>query len=798
VDQVPVLRLASVQGATLGALAAPQVPPSRASQLPGAHFANLRSVGGATLASVAASSTVPAAGEGGRGYPAQPQVHYAGAGPPPAGRASIDGMHYDSWAGTTNSRGAAAAGTSADAMAGRTASHCSSVPSLPSAAQAEQGPAAALVRLQELLARPEQLAVDLGALTVAANGEHDVPLERDVAVHVLVGALQKQLFDLRSIRIDKSKWQSLLKRFGLYGPEDKLSFDALVQLYCQTLGALRDCFAPQEFLRSMRRVSRCRPKLKDKYDSFQFQAKDSLGKVYRCRDCLTKEQRCCRQIRKDKASAPMDTLRQCLVRLQDLEHPRIPRVVEHLEDFHNFYVISEPPEGNELMDVIQESYAQSSGLNEAWVSGVLRQVLEAMAYCHSRPLGPVVHRDLRPGSILLSGGHAHGGQPCVSVEGFGLQVLFDLPGFSSVMQLESGPACCLPEFLAPEVWRQDFGPRCDIWSCGCLLFLLLAGVPPFGPRLSVADLAQAVATGEPDWRLFRHASTSALSLCRRMLAKDDAERPTAVECLQHPWFAGPGATDRVPKELRPESVGSLMQFHAQSKFLQVLMNVVATEMQVASVRRVRPCFAQLDADGSGYLGHEQLCDGLTGLGVSARTADQIFQVLGARASGKAAYTHFLAGCIDLIDDKLDHMLWKVFAMVDEEHSGEMSPLVFAHFLEAVCHDGGGDSSGGGNGLGDVERYLRSVLEPGLSAAEVVSLILGSRDVVTFEEAKAFLLEGAGGAGTGAGGESEDSEEDSVVEPELHTPSLAQRPCEEGAAAQARKATPDAGGHVKSP
>jgi len=387
----------------------------------------------------------------------------------------------------------------------------------------------------------------------------------------------------------------------------------------------------------------------------------------------------------------------------------------------------------------------------------MRQVLEAVAHCHVQPLGPVMHRDLAPESILISptgsagtGSGEQGNQPHVTVTGFGLRPLFDMPSLGGSLGLAGGapvlggfgepteavPSCSLLEFLAPEVWQQDFGPRCDIWSCGCIMFLLLTGCVPFDHGLPVCELVDAISAEEPDWRLFRNISTSALSLCRRMLLKNDAGRPDAAECLRHPWFAAPGEADRVPRELRPETVSALIHYHTRSKFLSVLMNVVAMDLRVRHLRSVRPVFDQLDVGRSGYLRQGDMRVGLSGLGISSRNVDEVLSALTSEGLGVVSYGPFLAGCVDLVDDKLDHMLWKVFAMVDEDHSGEISVVELAHFLEAAC--GTNDSD-----MGDVEQYMRGVLDPLLLPTELVTCIAGDRDTATFEEVKAFVLSGGG-------------------------------------------------------
>jgi len=621
-----------------------------------------------------------------------------------------------------------------------------------------------LRRLQELLSMPARIEADLHRHFITTDRSRCGRIGRDAAVCVLEATSNQELTDLPVASIEEARWRSLLKRFGVYQVDDVIGFDELLQLYTQTIGTLRDWFAPPDMLRAIRKVARSSPRLKDRYDRFQFYSRDPLGKIYLCRDRLSKEARCCRQIRKDKASVPVDRIRSSLSRLQDHSHPRIPKVVEYLEDFHNFYIISVALEGVELMEFVQDSFVHSKGLTEGWIAAVMKEVLEAVAHCHSQPLGPAMHRDLAPESILLSppgsasagtGSGEQGNQPHVTVTGFGLRPLFDMPSLGGSLGLAGGapviegdgepteavPSCNLPGFLAPEVWKQDFGPRCDVWSCGCLMFLLLTGCVPFDHGLPVRELAAAVLVEEPDWRIFRHVSTSALSLCRRMLLKDDAGRPDAMECLRHPWFANPGSADRVPRELRPETVNALMHYHARSKFMSVLMNVVAMELQVRHLRRVRPIFDQLDMGQSGYLRQGDMRVALSGLGISSRNVDEVLGALTSEGLGVVSYGLFLAGCVDLVDDKLDHMLWKVFAMVDEDHSGEISVVELAHFLEAAC--GNTDSE-----MGDVEQYMRGVLDPHLPPTELVTYIAGDRDAATFEEVKAFVLSGAGSSEDG--------------------------------------------------
>lgn len=585
-------------------------------------------------------------------------------------------------------------------------------------------------------------------------------LLRDDASGLLAGMLATHTEGL-PVQLTEGEWLGTLKRFGVYDAADTISQEDLLELYLQVLRVLRDRHSPREALRALRGVPRGGPRLKDHYDCFEFRAKDSLGKIYRCREVATREPRMCKQVRKDKAAVPIDQIRCTIDRMKGLDHPNIPRIYDFVEDFNNIYVISAPMEGGELMEFVQDSYVQARALSEGWVAEVLQQVLEAIAYCHAWRPCPLTHRDLRPESVLFVSPPKGDGRLHVSVMNLGLSELFDsrdpdgwgLPSGRLPAPFSScPPPSGMPVFTAPEVWCGSYGPRCDVWSCGCLMYLLLTGTMPFGPKLPPATLAQVLAEQDTDWRAFRHASTSALSLCRRMLAREELSRPSAAECLRHPWFGGlAGGAERIPKELKLETLSSLMQVHAQAKFYQVLMNVVATELKVGELRHVRPVFAQLDPEGTGHLSQDDLADALGELGVSAQNVDQVVRALAADTTGDVTYTSFIAGCVDLVDDKLDYMLWKIFTMVDEDHSGEISTVELEHFLSAACDVDGlaGDNNGGaGAGIsaitGDVERYLSTIMDPELSAHELVALMAGGCQVVAFEDIKRFVLEGSEG------------------------------------------------------
>jgi BR serine/threonine kinase len=200
-----------------------------------------------------------------------------------------------------------------------------------------------------------------------------------------------------------------------------------------------------------------------------------------------------------------------LMRLFD--HPHILKVVEYLQSPRHIYIVLEYASHGELFDFLVENRT----LSEDAARNFLRQIIYGLEYLHS--LG-VCHRDLKPENILLDE------RLNVKIADFGFARFVK----SNVAET----SCGSPHYAAPEIIKgQPYnGKAADVWSCGVILFALLAGYLPFDDT-SIRGLLMKVKRGQFTMPPF---SPVAQDLISRMLTLDPTQRITIEDLKNHEFF----------------------------------------------------------------------------------------------------------------------------------------------------------------------------------------------------------------------------------------------------------------------
>ncbi|KAL2575486.1 hypothetical protein GLYMA_16G020200v4 [Glycine max] len=212
----------------------------------------------------------------------------------------------------------------------------------------------------------------------------------------------------------------------------------------------------------------------------------------------------------------MEQLKKEISAMKMINHPNVVKIYEVMASKTKIYIVLELVNGGELFNKI----AKNGKLKEDEARRYFHQLINAVDYCHSRG---VYHRDLKPENLLLDSNGV------LKVTDFGL---------STYAQQEDEllrTACGTPNYVAPEVLndRGYVGSTSDIWSCGVILFVLMAGYLPFDEP-NHAALYKKIGRAQftcPSW-----FSPEAKKLLKLILDPNPLTRIKVPELLEDEWF----------------------------------------------------------------------------------------------------------------------------------------------------------------------------------------------------------------------------------------------------------------------
>ena len=141
----------------------------------------------------------------------------------------------------------------------------------------------------------------------------------------------------------------------------------------------------------------------------------------------------------------------------------------------------------------------------------------------------IIHRDIKPDNCILK---SRGEYSTMILVDFGTAIVMNKEGMVKDMV---GTA----EYIAPEVIDSEYDTKCDMWSLGCLTYMILSGCPPFAGS-NEAALLKAVKKGdfEFDLRCWTEVSPAAKDFIQKLIVVDPAERMSATEASEHAWLSG--------------------------------------------------------------------------------------------------------------------------------------------------------------------------------------------------------------------------------------------------------------------
>ncbi|KAL3851399.1 hypothetical protein ACJIZ3_013281 [Penstemon smallii] len=245
----------------------------------------------------------------------------------------------------------------------------------------------------------------------------------------------------------------------------------------------------------------------------------TFAKVYHARNVKTGEGVAIKVIDKEKILKVglISHIKREISILRRVRHPNIVQLFEVMATKTKIFFVMEFVKGGELFNKVSKGR-----LKEEVARKYFQQLISAVSFCHARG---VYHRDLKPENILLD----EDGN--LKVSDFGLSAISDQIKQDGLFHT----FCGTPAYVAPEVLaRKGYdAAKVDIWSCGVILFVLMAGYLPFHDQ-NVMSMYKKIYKGE--FRCPRWFSPDLIRLLTRVLDTNPETRITISEIMNNKWF----------------------------------------------------------------------------------------------------------------------------------------------------------------------------------------------------------------------------------------------------------------------
>ena len=439
-----------------------------------------------------------------------------------------------------------------------------------------------------------------------------------------------------------------------------------------------------------------------KYKPTKMLGSGSFGSVYKAENTIFHNVVAMKVIKKDPNNElDEEEIRNEIDILKKLSHPNIVKIYEFYISNSHYYIITEFCKEGELFSYIKNKYSENQ------LAVLFYQVFSGLWYLHDNK---ILHRDIKLENIMISKKEKdyNTGEELfwVKIIDFGTAKIFEKNKSENDVVGSS-------YYIAPEVLKQNYNEKCDTWSVGVILYMMLVGRAPFDGKDDEEIICKINSAdyNSKDPKLMNH-SPEVRDLVNKLLQKDFNKRFSAREALSHPWFEKYGGRSLYANFKREEIepyINNLFNYSFNSKIQQLVIAFLVHNLPSDDVSdTVLKLFRYFNKSGNCKLTKDELIYGLYNYrekDLVNSTVDHLFTLLDGNNSGFILFEEFLRACIDKKFILNPTYLKYAFKFLDKEKTGTLNTqkiikafvlkpnklleAVFNNTLNSVDHDGDG-------------------------------------------------------------------------------------------------------------
>ncbi len=339
-----------------------------------------------------------------------------------------------------------------------------------------------------------------------------------------------------------------------------------------------------------------------------------------------------------------------IIVLKSIDHPNIIKTFECYFDSNHYYMIQEYCSGGDLYDYIKKQ----KFFNEKKAACIMYQLLSALNHLHSKK---IVHRDLKPENIVFINldSNKHNSINCKKesitpvknevIKNIGTnknevdlkdknesknmnninnneqeknEIFIKVIDFGTSIFINNQPLTQelgTIYYIAPEVFKNNYNEKCDIWSCGIILYTMLCGHPPFRGKKE-EDIKNKILKGEGNFNsLFtgnewKQVSKDAIAFVTQLLEYNINKRLSSRQALDNNWLNNLiKANEKLINVLDKNIIQNLIKFHSSVVLQKASLAFIAIQTgESEEISRIKREFDKIDKNRDGVITKMELIE----------------------------------------------------------------------------------------------------------------------------------------------------------------------------------------------
>jgi calcium-dependent protein kinase len=354
--------------------------------------------------------------------------------------------------------------------------------------------------------------------------------------------------------------------------------------------------------------------------------------------------------------------------LKNIDHPNVIKVYESYIDSANFYLVTEYYSEGDLY----EHLMKMKNMNESVAKTIMFQIISAVAFLHNNN---IIHGDLKLENIMIDSFLKR--TPGANKLSYDIKLIdFGCSKIFTKERRKFHDVVGTLYYASPEVLKNNYNEKCDIWACGVIMYFLLSGRPPF-TGFDDEEISESIKLGNFDFNdpVFKYISAEAKDLILQLLTHDLEKRISAKKALTHRFFDDVRQETHLMENKDSKSVLlKLKDFNVKEKFNQAVLTFLtynfADKEEILKLQKIFQC---LDENKDGKISREELKNSyhILKIDLTDREIDEMLKTIDADNSGYIDYAEFIRAAVD--KDKLltETHLKIVFDTFDTDKNGKI-------------------------------------------------------------------------------------------------------------------------------